>query len=492
MSFSEIHLSLISHTNAGKTTLVRTLLGHDVGEVRDAAHVTEIAEAYTMLSAEEGLKLTLWDTPGFGDTARLLRRLRLAGKPLGWILSQVWDRYADRPFWCSQQAIRNARDNADVILYLVNASEDPEDAGYVRLEMEILTWIEKPVVVLLNQMGPPRDDAAREEDIWRTHLQGFAAVREVLTLDAFARCWVQESVLLRLVAKLVPPAKQPAMAALTQTWHQKNLERFHASMQILAEQLAQAACDREVVGEKSQRGRMRALASLVSVHDPSGEARAMALLAERLDTEIRASTERLIQQHGLGGHAAKEVLRRLHDDYATSQPAKEGFAAVLGGMMSGALGGLGADLAAGGLTFGGGMVAGGILGALGAGGVAHGYNRVRGEHAPSVRWSEEFFEGLVRSALLRYLAVAHFGRGRGDYAQSEHPTFWQGAVAEVVASERKKIQAIWKTGKHCEDPDSLASPLKELLTADAARLLKQFYPAAGSALPRGMDDRHSG
>ena len=35
-----ITLSLISHTNVGKTTLTRTLLRRDVGEVRDAAPVT--------------------------------------------------------------------------------------------------------------------------------------------------------------------------------------------------------------------------------------------------------------------------------------------------------------------------------------------------------------------------------------------------------------------------------------------------------------------
>ncbi len=35
-----VALSLISHTNAGKTTLARTLLDQDVGEVRDAPHVT--------------------------------------------------------------------------------------------------------------------------------------------------------------------------------------------------------------------------------------------------------------------------------------------------------------------------------------------------------------------------------------------------------------------------------------------------------------------
>ena len=35
-----VTLSLISHTNIGKTTLARTLLRQDVGEVRDAPHVT--------------------------------------------------------------------------------------------------------------------------------------------------------------------------------------------------------------------------------------------------------------------------------------------------------------------------------------------------------------------------------------------------------------------------------------------------------------------
>jgi len=33
---STVSLSLISHTNTGKTTLARTLLGRDVGSVRDA------------------------------------------------------------------------------------------------------------------------------------------------------------------------------------------------------------------------------------------------------------------------------------------------------------------------------------------------------------------------------------------------------------------------------------------------------------------------
>ena len=46
MAPTTIALSLVSHTNVGKTTLARTLLGRDIGEVRDAAHVTEAAETH--------------------------------------------------------------------------------------------------------------------------------------------------------------------------------------------------------------------------------------------------------------------------------------------------------------------------------------------------------------------------------------------------------------------------------------------------------------
>ncbi len=70
-----IALSLISHTNAGKTALARTLLRRDVGDVRDAPHVTTESERYTMIESAQGDALYLWDTPGFGDSARLARRL---------------------------------------------------------------------------------------------------------------------------------------------------------------------------------------------------------------------------------------------------------------------------------------------------------------------------------------------------------------------------------------------------------------------------------
>src|SRR5688572_26237662 len=115
---STVELALVSHTNAGKTSLARTLLGQDIGEVRDAPHVTDVAQAHALLETPEGDVLRLWDTPGFGDSTRLEQRLRMADNPIGWLLREVWDRYRNRPLWCSQQAVRTVRESADVVLYL--------------------------------------------------------------------------------------------------------------------------------------------------------------------------------------------------------------------------------------------------------------------------------------------------------------------------------------------------------------------------------------
>ena len=243
-----IEIALVSHTNAGKTTLARTLLGRDVGEVRDAPHVTDVAESHTLLTSPEGDALRLTDTPGFGDSAKLVQRLRVADNPLGWLLREVWDRYRDRPFWCSQQAVRAARDNAEVVLYLVNAAEDPHDAGYVAYEMQVLRWIAKPVIVLLNQAGPPggSDDERRDIERWRAHLAPHGIVNDVLAFDAFARCWVQERVLFDAIAAALPSRHEP-LARLQAARERANLERFDASMRVLAEELATAARDAEPV-----------------------------------------------------------------------------------------------------------------------------------------------------------------------------------------------------------------------------------------------------
>ncbi len=483
-----IVLSLVSHTNVGKTTLARTLLGRDVGTVRDEAHVTVAAEAYPMIESADGDRMTLWDTPGFGDSARLARRLEGSQDPIGWFLAQVWDRFRDRAFWSSQQAVRNVREHADVVLYLVNASEAPEAAGYLDGELRVLDWIGKPVIALLNQLGPPRppSEEAAEVRAWQRHLARAHCVRAVLPLDAFARCWVQEATLLRALEALLDEPKRSACARLVDDWIARRRAVFDASMQVLAARIARAAADREPLPESGVLDRiLEAGASLrAPAHDDDAAApprrRAMQQLADRLDADVRQGTARLIELHGLRGEATAEVLARVAQHYTLSERVDERKAAVLGGVVTGALAGLKADLATGGLTFGAGMLAGGIAGALGAFGLARGYNLVRGTRISSIAWSDAVLDELCATALLGYLAVAHYGRGRGDWTASEHPPHWRDVVDAVLDAQRERRHQLWAQRAAPADADADAeslAPALQALLADAARAtLARLYP----------------
>jgi len=484
-----VALSLIAHTNAGKTTLARTLLGRDVGEVRDAPHVTGSAERYTLIESPQGDILELWDTPGFGDSARLARRLAGLDHPIARFLAMTWDRWRDRASWSSQQAVQNVRDEADVVLYLVNASESPADAGYIEPELQILEWIGKPVIVLLNQTGPPRAAVDEAADIarWRDAVGTRAGIEGVLSLDAFARCWVQESALLRAVALALPDAKQPAFGRLAAAWDDARAMQFEQAMRAIAAPIARAACDRATMPTAGVRD------ALVDVGRAIGRARgrldrahqrAMRALSERLDEAIRGSTDRLIEIHHLDGRAADEVMARLAQHLVTDAPVDERKAAAIGGFVSGALTGLAADLASGGLTFGAGMLAGGVVGALGGAGLARGFNRVRGRKETIVRWSDAFVLALVPGAVLRYLAVAHYGRGRGEWSASEYPPFWRDAVTTAVERDAGIAAAIaLRAGGACE-PEQLARALQPRLASIALDVLATLYPGADvGALP---------
>ncbi len=490
-----ISLSLVSHTNAGKTTLARTLLARDVGTVRDAPHVTEFADAFTLLEtppggSSAGESLRLWDTPGFGDSVRLARRMRQAGNPLGWFLSEVWDRWRDRPFWSSQQALRNVREQADVVLYLVNAAEEPAAAGYVAPEMELLAWVGKPVIVLLNQLGAPREAALEEADVqrWREHLAAHAQVRAVLPLDAFARCWVQEYTLLQAIAQALEGERRTLMQRLADAWLAQRCATFDAAMLALARSLARIATARvpmpEVAGLGARLRQARAALGLGKA-EAGPQAQAQRALADAMDTEVRASTAQLISLHGLDGQAQGEILRRLATHYEMRLRLNEGNAAALGGMLTGALAGLKADVATGGLTLGGGMLAGGILGALGAAGLARAYNIVRGTEQSWLTWNAEALDSMLDAALLRYLAVAHFGRGRGEWAQGESPPHWKVVVEEAVAPYTDALDEVWHDRSAQADAvaqaaevERLAGELLPLLSELTLAALRRLYPGA--------------
>ena len=494
-----ITASLVSHTNAGKTTLARTLLARDIGEVRDAPHVTELAEPHLLVETADGESLMLCDTPGFGDSARLLERLRSRRQPLGWFLAEVWDRWRERAFWATQQALLQVRDRTDIVVYLVSAAETPAAAGYVAPEMELLAWVGKPVVVLVNQLGAPRPAAEEAAELarWQGELARWPLVRALLPFDAFARCWVQEFAFFDALGRaLAAPGDgvDARIERLAAAWAAGRLATFERAMRVQAEMLARVALVREPQrGEPGWRERLLGLGGRLA-------ARRAAIAEERLGRflaeEVRTSTAALLGLYGIEGSATATILERVATGFERRERVDEGRAAVFGGVVSGALAGLKADLLAGGLTLGGGLLAGGLLGALGGAGLARGLNLVRGTAEGTVGFSAAALDGIAEAALLRYLAVAHFGRGRGRWAEGEAPAHWGPVVREALAAEREAFARAWATRPRATPDADAALTLTVLLTPAVARAtraaLQTLYPGSwprASGAGPGAGDR---
>ncbi|KQV28969.1 GTPase domain-containing protein [Massilia sp. Root335] len=485
----DIQFALVSHTNNGKTTLARTLIGMDVGEVRDAAHVTVFAEAHTLQTSSAGDRLLLWDTPGFGDSVRLLKRLASAGNPIGWFLREVFDRYRDRPFWLSQQALRAAKDAADVVLYLVNSSEDPRDAGYLPAEMRILEWLGKPVVVLLNQLGPPRPDEQEqaEQARWKAHLDQFSIVRDVLALDAFARCWVHEDVFYERVGRVIDASKRDGYARLLAAWQASNGQRFCASVDLGAQMLAGAARDSEAIAQEGKAGFLKSALKAVGIgkDEQKRQDAAMAGLVERLERRIGDTTVGLLRLHRLDPGDAGRINARVRENFAVRAPIDKAQAGLLGAVVSGAATGLSADLMAGGLTLGGGALLGAIVGALTMAGAAWGFNTTTDRDRPTVQFADPFLRTLLVGSVLRYLAVAHFGRGRGNFVEGEAPPFWQAEVERSVARHEAELAPLWKDVRAAPDAAAASAAVQALLGRVIVETLEHLYPeTAARALAR--------
>lgn len=484
-----IQFALVSHTNNGKTTLARTLIGVDVGEVRDAAHVTIFAESHLLQSTPQGDQLLLWDTPGFGDSVRLLRRLAMAGNPIGWFLREVFDRYRDKPFWLSQQALRTAKDAADIVLYLVNSSEHPRDAGYLPAEMKILAWLGKPVVVLLNQLGPPRPHAEElaEQALWRQHLEQYPVVRTVLPLDAFARCWVHEHVFYEAVGPLVEPGKQEGYGRLLAAWEASNVQRYRTALLITAALLAQAARDSEPMAE-ANKTLLRSAMKVVGLGKPEEQRRqeaAMALVVGRLNKSIADSTAKLLALHHLDPGDAARINARVRDHFSVRAPVDQAQAGLLGAIVSGAATGLSADLMAGGLTMGGGALLGAIVGALTMAGAAWGFNTGTDRQHPTMEFADAFLQTFLVGSLLRYLAVAHFGRGRGNFVEGEAPAFWQGEVERAVG-ECADLPRLWRQVREADSEEFAVELVEQVVAEVAAKTLARLYP--GTSVPTAQLD----
>ncbi len=105
-----------------------------------------------------------------------------------------------------------------------------------------------------------------------------------------------------------------------------------------------------------------------------------------------------------------------------------------------------------------------------------------------VTWWDEYLDMLVHDVIIRYLAIAHFGRGQGQYVvDAEDPRFWIAKVKILVSKHLSTLHEEWKRLRE-HDPvargEEKSTRLMALLSSITLELLGSTYPASKRFLSR--------
>jgi len=479
MNISEkktIDIMLTSHTNVGKTALIRTLLGEDVGEVRDAPDVTTVVTRYDLFVGQSDEALYLWDTPGFVDSFRLAKRLKQKYRLVAWIVREIWDRYRNPRLFRGQRVVLNVKERADVILYLVN-SERPVDAVYFKPELEILSWTGKPVLAILNQSGEPQLPESESSSMreWRDALAAKPVIK-TLALDSLTRCWVQEFVLYDEIGDALQPPLKEIYVRLAKSIKEEHRKRFDTSIKAIAAYLLNMAADKvELDTDRIERFKIFIREKLHWGNSEPYEDASKELVRHFWDG-TNTVTDKLIKINRLTGVSSEEIIKFAGKKFSVDKPIDETQSALSGGIISGFFAGLAADLATGGLTLGTGALVGAVLGAIGAATLARGYNIYTNKDKTVVSWNFESLNEAFTESVRLYLAIAHFGRGRGQWERQEAPEYRSKVVNDSISRCRDRLLELWKSVRKEEN-----SPQRDHECADLQRdvlldILNELYP----------------
>ncbi|MBM4290698.1 MAG: hypothetical protein FJ138_04060 [Deltaproteobacteria bacterium] len=468
-----LNVALAAHTNEGKTSIVRTLLRRDVGEVRDGEHTTQARAAYFLARTDEG-RVRLWDTPGFKNAYALDQALN---RPDAWEWLKGQAPEDERRY--DYEAARALREEADVILYVLPAAPTQEQERQVSHEWRILKRVGVPVIALLNKLNDSAltpdasDKAARAaEALWRERLKGEGPLcRAVISLDAFSRSLRDELLLFKELEEAAPPNLR-ALAAAARAHKERELQgQQHALRALLAAHLAALARDREPLAAPAPakgRGRLGQITERIKEgvktifnadRDEEATQKSRDAIWARAHARKESTTAQICDIFGLEGQMRLD-LERLSDKLLVSKErdvVDHKHLGIWGAVISGLSTGLAADAMAGGLTLGGGLIAGGLLGLLAGLGAAEVKHLL--SDGGALRWDDKHLLQDAASLLSLCALCARFGRARGSVSLSEselkggvHPL--DGLIKALQSAEHPLLAAL----RAAREEDSPAAP----------------------------------
>lgn len=372
-------------------------------------------------------------------------------------------------------------DEPDVVLLAVGEADELAAAK------PLLVGLGKPVLVLPNRPGSPESGSPGLLARCQAQARELPGVAEVLSFDAFARCWVQDRALLDAIGRCLPQAKAPGFGRIVAAWDERNQQRLRRSMAAAAEHLVYAARESQEVPGSALSAR-----SLVSAGERQAQAQArqgaIDAVVARLDRSAAEMLVRLRALHGIDATAARALQPRLQGKFVVQQGVDTPQAGMAGAATGAAMG-ASVDLLVGGLTLGAAAAVGALVGGS-AGFIAAAWkNRGTAGGSTVVQLSDEMMEAMTEAALLHYLAAAHYGRraalslSQGPDgpelverdAASELPPVWTGDVAAAVARHKAALARIWAGARAQPEPaagEALAGELESI----TREILQALYP----------------
>ena len=396
-----LNIALASHTNIGKTSLARTLLKRDVGEVKNEKHVTRARASYFLLQNKH-LRVRLWDTPGFGD-------LRSS--------DQLHSKYDHLEYNLEQEAIQALQEEADVIFYLVPARPSNQQKKQVKNELTLIAQAGVPIIIMINRLY---DGLAIDHDenrlsliqvkeqvnqFWSVFLQEkqhFKQVQSVLILDAFERSYQDEQAIFKALAKIDLGEKNNLSQHALELWSQ-NLDTLFEALAFSLSRHVRKLLELSVV-----------ILSGAKKEKQLGQEQ----LTKRSEKIIKDALDEVLDHIGLEGQLREEIFENSLESSLQQPERKERrkWGAIIGGAISGLGTGVAADIMSGGLSLGGGMIVGAVLGAIGGVGVIEGYDYIN-EAERELGLSLDAVYMIHQKILLFTIAASTHGRAQGVYHQ---------------------------------------------------------------------------
>ena len=361
-----------------------------------------------------------------------------------------------------------AREESDVALHVASGPQD------VLAARPLLEWLGKPVLTLvadpLAESSGPLTPGQRLAQC-RQESRGLPGPAEVLDFNAFARCWVQERVLLDAIGRLLPAAKAAGYARIVSAWDQRNATRLGQAMAAIAEHLLFAARQSEEV--RSGALTVRNLMPAERHAQAQARQQAMDAVVRRLDASAAQMFSRLRELHGVDEAAALALEHRLQEKFDVRQAVDTPQAGVAGAATGAAMG-ASVDLLVGGLTLGAATALGALVGGSAAFIAAAWKNRSMPGGNSAVQLSDEMLQAMAEAALLRYVAVAH--HGRAPLGPSSEVT-WKMEVLAAVEARKAALTPLWAAARTRPEAGKLELDLARELAAMARRVLAALYPA---------------